>query len=107
MPQVLRQLNDITARSWQSRKAPEDWKKANYSILFKTIKMEDLEPMSRSQSLVMYSSILCPLLFDLFIYTQTTTSEKSSTLSSLQMMFNTAIWRNLDRMDKKMSGKTS
>jgi len=33
-------------------------------------------------------------------------SDKNSALLSLQMKFNSAIWRNLDRMDKK-SGKTS
>lgn len=33
-------------------------------------------------------------------------SDKNSALLSLQMKFNSAIWRNLDRVDKK-SGKTS
>lgn len=94
---MLRELDDIIARSWQSRKAPADWKKANYSILFKMIKMEDLGLMSRNQvtSDILKQSMPCPLLFDLN-YTQTT-SEKSSVLPSLQMKFNTAIWRNLDR----------
>ncbi|KGL77946.1 hypothetical protein N309_03408, partial [Tinamus guttatus] len=48
-PRVLRELADVIARplsiicerSWRTREAPEDWKKANVTPVFKKGKKED------------------------------------------------------------------
>ncbi|GAB0183596.1 mitochondrial enolase superfamily member 1 [Grus japonensis] len=48
-PQVLRELADVIAvplsiifeRSWRTREVPEDWRKANVTLVFKNGKKED------------------------------------------------------------------
>lgn len=47
-PQMLRELTDIIAiplsivfeRAWQSGEIPEDWKKENVTVIFKTITLQ-------------------------------------------------------------------